>query len=133
MVATKSQSKGSLLGVAAGAVLGGLIGLGIGALLFGTLGMILTAAIGLTGGATVGGTVGGFLRPRRKEGPRRSLEGYQATVGVHGDADQVAKAESILKKANPIQIQTFGPDDEPFQVPLTPPEPSGNRTDQATE
>lgn len=119
LVATKSQSKGGIRGVALGGILGGLLGLGLGALLFGPLGTILTAVTGLIGGATVGGVLGGILRPQRKAGPKRSLEGYQATVGVHGDASQVAKAEQILREADPIQVQTFGPDDEGFQVPLT--------------
>ena len=126
LVATRSQSKGSLIGVTIGALLGGLVGLGVGALLFGTLGMILTAAVGLTGGATVAGVVGGSVRPRIKEGPKRSLEGYQSTVGVHGDAELVAQAEAILRRANPIQIRRFGPDDDSFQVPLTTPEDSAD-------
>lgn len=129
VVATESQSKGSVMWAAIGAVAGGLIGLGIGALLFGPLGTILTAAVGLTGGATVGGTAGGFVRPRNKPAPKRSLQGYQATVGVHGDEAQVAKGKSILRQADPIQVRTFGPDDEPFQVPLATQE--GSTEDQS--
>lgn len=118
LVATKSQSKGSVWGIAAGALVGGLLGLGIGALLFGPLGMIVTAVTGVVGGATVGGVLGGVVRPQRKAVPKRSLEGYQATVGVHGDRSQVAAAEALLREAKPVQLRTFGPDDEPFQVPL---------------
>jgi hypothetical protein len=127
LVATESQSKGSLGGIALGAVVGGLLGLGIGALLFSQLGMILTTATGLVGGATVGGVVGGFLRPQAKEGPRRSLQGYQTTVGVHGNATEVARAEELLREADPIQLRSFGPDDEGFQIPLTTDPPAQDR------
>jgi hypothetical protein len=122
LVATESQRKGGVLGAAIGGLVGALIGLGLGALLFGTLGMILTGATGLAAGAVVAGVAGGSIRPTVDEGAQPSLEGYRATVGVHGDATQVATAARILRDGRAVQVRTYGPDHEPFQVPLTGPE-----------
>lgn len=70
VVATKSQARGSLAGIAVGAVGGALIGV-IAGLLFsdGAFGVVVTAIVFGVAGATFGGVAGGFVAPRKRLGP----------------------------------------------------------------
>lgn len=73
VVASKSQARGGLGGLAAGAVVGALLGLLVGALFFdGALGVVIAVVAFAVGGATFGGVAGGFVAPRKK------LEGSEA-------------------------------------------------------
>jgi len=73
VVASKSQARGSLGGIAGGTVAGAIIGLIVGVLFFdGALGVVIAGVAFAVGGATFGGVAGGFVRPRQK------LEGTEA-------------------------------------------------------
>ena len=70
VVATKSQARGSLIGLVAGVVVGALVGALIGLLIFeGTLGVVITTIAFGVAGATFGAVSGGFVGPRKKLGP----------------------------------------------------------------
>lgn len=73
VVASKTQARGSLGGIAVGAIVGAVLGLIVGALFFpGTLGLIISAVAFAMAGATFGGVAGGSFAPRKK------LEGSEA-------------------------------------------------------
>ncbi len=73
VVASKTQARGSLGGIAVGTVVGALIGLVVGLLFFeGALGITVSVVAFATGGATFGGIAGGSFAPRKK------LEGSEA-------------------------------------------------------
>jgi uncharacterized membrane protein len=70
VVATKSQARGSLVGLVAGVVAGALLGALIGLLIFeGALGVAITTIAFGVAGATFGAVSGGFVAPRKKLGP----------------------------------------------------------------
>jgi hypothetical protein len=70
VAATKSQARGSLVGLAAGMLVGALLGALVGLLIFeGTLGVVITTIAFGVAGATYGGVTGGFVAPRKRLGP----------------------------------------------------------------
>lgn len=70
VIATKSQARGSLVGIAVGTIVGALIGVIVGVLFFeGTFGIVITAIAFGVAGATFGGVAGGFVAPRKRLGP----------------------------------------------------------------
>lgn len=73
VVASKTQARGGVGGIAVGVVVGALLGLLVGALFFdGALGVVIAVVAFAVGGATFGGVAGGFVAPRKK------LEGSEA-------------------------------------------------------
>lgn len=73
VVASKSQARGGLAGIAGGTIIGAVLGLIVGLIfLEGTLGVVIAVVAFAAGGATFGGVTGGFVRPRQK------LEGTEA-------------------------------------------------------
>ena len=70
VVATKSQTKGGLLGITLGGFLGALVGALIGALIFGgAFGIIITAVCFAFAGGTIGVLTGGFLGAKGNVSP----------------------------------------------------------------
>jgi outer membrane lipoprotein SlyB len=106
VMATEEQSKGGVKGSLAGVVVGAALGGALGYVLIGGRGAVIAAIVGAVGGLVVGLVMGGLSRPRRVEGPRRSLEGYDVAVGVHSDDEgEIEKAESVLQKHDPSRIE----------------------------
>jgi hypothetical protein len=67
IVATKSQAKGSLIGVLLGGLVGAVLGLGVGLIFFsGTIGIVICVVAFAAAGLTAGGMAGGFVKPRKK-------------------------------------------------------------------
>lgn len=67
VVASKSQARGGLAGIAGGAIVGAILGIVVGLIFFsGGLGLIISVVAFAAGGATFGGVAGGFVRPRQK-------------------------------------------------------------------
>lgn len=119
MAGTSSQSRGALVWAGAGAVAGAALGALVGAVLFGSMGTAVATIAGAVAGTTAGGTFGGFLRPRQKEGPRRSLQGYQVAIGVHTDDKEIADvAHAALQRQNPVVLAYFDRATETFIGPL---------------
>ena len=69
VVATKSQARGGIAGIAIGAVIGALLGVLVGALFLQDRGVIIAVIAFAVAGSVAGGTTGGFLRPTRKLPP----------------------------------------------------------------
>jgi hypothetical protein len=67
VVASKTQARGSLGGIAAGVIVGALLGLVVGALFFeGSLGLLISVVALAFAGATFGGVLGGSVAPAKK-------------------------------------------------------------------
>jgi hypothetical protein len=64
VVATKSQTKGSIIWALVGAVIGAVIGLLVGLLIGGGSAVIIAMLCFAAAGVVGGGTVGGFVRPK---------------------------------------------------------------------
>ncbi len=64
LAATKSQTKGAGGGILLGGIAGALIGLVIGLIIGGTAAIIVSAICFGLGGATAGGVIGGFVKPK---------------------------------------------------------------------
>ena len=69
VVATKSQTQGGIAGTVLGAIVGAVLGLLAGFVIWGGRPMAVTIAViaFAVGGATAGGTMGGFLRNRERQ------------------------------------------------------------------
>jgi hypothetical protein len=130
VIASKTMSRGSLVGGIIGAVVGAVIGFLVGAAIFGsqsgssrTIGIAAAVVAFAAGLATAGGVMGGFFKPRYKSdsgdiapgdtGPagapgepgKPEQSGGQVVVGVHADDERlISESETVLSAANPLRL-----------------------------
>jgi hypothetical protein len=102
---TKAQNKGVIKWVLILAPAGALLLFLVGLLAWPSpTGLIATAAIGATGGATLGFVIGGFLGPREHDEGRPEAESGKV-VGIHsGNVKDIEKAMRVLREFDGLRI-----------------------------
>jgi hypothetical protein len=102
---TKAQNKGVVKWVLIFAPAGALLLFIVGLLVWPSpTGLIATAAIGATGGATLGFVIGGFLGPREHDEGRPEAESGKV-VGIHSrNAGDIEKAMRVLREFDVVRI-----------------------------
>ena len=102
---TKAQNKGVVKWVLIFSPVGALLLFVVGLWVWPSpTGLIATAAIGATGGATLGLVIGGFLGPREHDEGRPETESGKV-VGIHSqDESDIEKAMGVLREFDMVRI-----------------------------